>query len=57
MRGPTPVILSDLKNLGASVSSENMIMTAPKLGQELLHNINLVVDLAEVRKFWKKACC
>jgi tuftelin-interacting protein 11 len=60
MRGPSPKLLRDIKEADTIGSSEDTIaVTTPKLGQELLYNINLIVDLGEIeldahlRKFKK----
>jgi tuftelin-interacting protein 11 len=47
MRGPTPRVLSDLRDIGrggGQGGAEGASDAAPKLGQELLYNINMMVD-------------
>ncbi len=48
MRGPAPIVLTDMKDINSGVSADSTAVGAPKLGQELLHNINLIVDLGQV---------
>lgn len=44
MRGPQPTYVTDTATLNAPMDKD----TPPMLGQELLYNINLVVDMMEV---------
>lgn len=49
MRGPTQRIISDVASTGLSYFDEKPDDVATKLlGQELLYNLNLVVDMDEV---------
>lgn len=45
MRGPNPKLTTDIRSEDNKTESSVHI---PKLGQELLHNINVSVELAEV---------
>ena len=45
MRGPNPKIVSDIRNIDMDMhTAEDSVAEKPKLGQELLYNVNLMVE-------------
>ncbi|CAM9318795.1 unnamed protein product [Ectocarpus fasciculatus] len=46
MRGPTPKVVSDIRSIDIDMdnNTEDSVADQPKLGQELLYNVNLMVE-------------
>jgi hypothetical protein len=47
MRGPTPQLLAGADEISTRQLGDTPKSDAPKLGQELLHNVHMIVNLAE----------
>lgn len=48
MRGPTPKVLTDMKDVNKVDMEVPSADLQPRLGQELLYNVNLMVNMVEV---------